>query len=81
MELNNAMPPYNAHEICQIKDYEKKTTNSEISKNKNFTAETQYINLKAPSNNVKMQSDKTLTTQIYFFLTIQQMDVFHNEIR
>ena len=28
-----------------------------------------------------MQSDKTLTTQIYFFLTIQQMECFLNEIR
>ena len=32
--------------------------------NKNFTAETQFLNLKAPSNNDKMHSDKTLTRQI-----------------
>ena len=41
----------------------KKTTrknNNKISKNKNFNAKTQYLNLKAPSNNVKMQSDETL---------------------
>ena len=50
--------------------------NNKISKNNNFTAKTEYQNLKAPSNNDKMQPDKTLTTQIYFFLTIQQMEIF-----
>ena len=30
----------------------------QISKNKNFTAKTEYLNLKAHSNNVKMQTDK-----------------------
>ena len=61
------------------KDYEK---NKQKNKQKqNFTAKTQYLNLKAPSNNVKMQSDKTLTTQIYFFLTMQQMEIFLNETR
>ena len=59
----------------------KKTFNNKISKNKNFTAETQYLSLKAHSNNVKMQSNKTLTTEIKFFLTIQQMDIFLNETR
>ena len=54
----------------------KKTTTTTKSKNKNFSAKTQYLNLKAPSNNVKLQSDKTLTKQIYFFLTTQQMGVF-----
>ena len=54
---------------------------NKISKNKNFTAKTEYQNLKAPRNDVKMQSDKTLTTQIYFFLTIQQMEFFLNEAR
>ena len=44
------------------------------SENKNFTAKTEYLNLKALSNNVKMQSDKILTTQIYFLLTIQWME-------
>ena len=46
-----------------IKILQEKKTNK-TSKNKNFTAKTQYLNLKAPSNNVKMQSDETLTTQI-----------------
>ena len=62
----------------------KKTTrkkNNKISKNKNFKAKTQYLNLKAPSNNVKMQSDKTLTTQSYYFLTTQQMKIFNIETR
>ena len=58
----------------------KKTTkNNKIGKNKNFTARTEYLNLKAPSNNVKMQSDKILTTQFYFFLTKKQMEIFLNE--
>ena len=60
---------------------EKKTKNKISKKNKNFKAKNQYLNLKAPSNNVKMQSDKTLTTQTNFFLTKQQMEIFLNEIR
>ena len=40
----------------------RKKTNKKKSKHKSFTAKTQYLNLKAPSNNVKMQSDKALTT-------------------
>ena len=40
-----------------------KKNNQKISKSKNFTPKTEYLNLKALSNNVKMQSDKTLTTQ------------------
>ena len=47
--------------------------NNKKGKNENFTAKTQYLKLKAPSNNVQLQSDKTLTTQIYFFLTTQHM--------
>ena len=44
---------------------QKKTT-KKISKNKNFTAKNEVdstLNLKAHCNNVKMQSDKTLTSQ------------------
>ena len=58
----------------------KKTTN-EVSKSDNFTAKTEYLKLKAPINNFKIYSDKTLATQIYFFLTIQQMEIFPNETR
>ena len=50
-------------------------TNSNTRKNKNFTAKTQYLNLKAPSNYVKMQSDETLTTHL-IFLSVPQMDFF-----
>ena len=42
----------------------KKKTKHKISRNKKFTAETPYLNLKAPSNHVKMHLDETLTTQI-----------------
>ena len=48
------MPNYN--EICHYKYYEK-NNNSKKSKYINFTAKFQYLNLKAPSNNVKLQSD------------------------
>ena len=64
-----------------IKKTTRKKTNNKISKNKNFKAKTQYLNLKAHSNDVKMQSETTLTTQSYYFLTIQQMKTFHNKTR
>ena len=35
-------------------------------------AKTETLKLKADSNNVKMQSDKTLTTRIYFLLTVDR---------
>ena len=63
------MPHYNTQEICHKKTTRKKTNNN-INKNKKFKAKT--LNLKAPSNNVKMQSDKTLTIQTNFFLFTQQ---------
>ena len=47
-----------------IKNAMKKNNNKKRKKNKNFTAKTQYFNLKAPKINVKLQSDKNLTTQI-----------------
>ena len=49
-----------------IKKTTSKKTYNKISKNKNFKAKTYYLNLEAPSNNVKMQSDKTLTTKLLF---------------
>ena len=58
----------------------RKKTNK-ISKNKIFAAKTKYLILNAPSNNANMQSDKTLTTQTYFFLTIPQIEIFLNEAR
>ena len=42
--------------------------------------ETHYLILKAPSKNVKLQSDKDLTTQIFFFLITKQMGLFFNEM-
>ena len=56
-------------------------TNNKLSKNKSFKAKTKYLKLKASSNNVKMKSDKTLTTQINLFLTIQKMKILHNGTR
>ena len=47
----------------------------------NFTPKTKYLNLNVPSNNAKIQSYKTLTAQIYFVYTIQQMTIFLNETR
>ena len=47
-----------------LKETTRQKTTKNINKNKNFTAKTEYLTLKAHSNNVKMQSDKTLTTQI-----------------
>ena len=58
----------------------KKQRQKSKNKNLNFTAKT-HLNLKSPSNNVKLQSDKTLTTQIYFSLTTHQMGFFLNETR
>ena len=36
---------------------------------------------KRPSDIVRLQSDKTLTTQISFFLIRKQMELFFNETR
>ena len=47
---------------CAIKNRRKKQTKKSAN-TKKFTAKTEYLNLKAHSNNVKMQTDKTLTTQ------------------
>ena len=40
------------------KTKKRQKNNRKISKNKNFTAKTEYLNLKAHSNNVKMQQIK-----------------------
>ena len=53
--------------LSDIKETKRQKAKNKISINKNFTAKTEYLNLKAPSNNVKVQSGKTLTTQVYFF--------------
>ena len=46
-----------------------------------FTAKTQHVNLKAPINNIKTQSDKILTAQIYVFIINKQMGLYLNETR
>ena len=46
----------------------KKKQNTKLAKTKisKQSSLSHYLKLKAPSNNVKMQSDKSLTIQIYF---------------
>ena len=65
------MRHYNANGIWHWTDFEtKQNKKTKIAKTKNFTTKTENLNLKAQSNNVTMQSDKNLTTQIYFLLTV-----------
>ena len=56
----------------------KKTTRKKTKKAKlkKLTAKTQYLNLKAPGNNVKKQSDNTLTAQISFYLRYTADGIF-----
>ena len=70
------MPHYIAHEIGPELDYGRKE-NKQQHKQKNI----QHLNLKAPSNNVKIQSNETLTTQIYFFVATKQMRFYINETK
>ena len=58
------------------KETTRKKTDNKISKNKHFTPKTEYQNLKAPSNNIKMQSDKILTAQIYFCILYNRWKFF-----
>ena len=54
------------HYIFRMRSENKKLREkNEISKKK-FMAKTQYLSLKAPCDNVKMQLQKNYTTQIYF---------------
>ena len=53
-----------ATEKTTKKNNKQQNKRKQISRQKN-----QYLNLKTPSKNVKMQSDEILTTQIYFLLT------------
>ena len=52
-----------------VKDNTRKKQTTKLAKTKIFTAKTENQKLKASSNNVKMRSDKTVTTRNYFFLT------------
>ena len=45
---------------------------------KHFTAKLKHLNLKAPSNNVKIQSEENLSTQVYFFVTTKHTGLYIN---
>ena len=52
-----------------------------MSKNKN-NFNSKHLNFKSPNNDVvEIQSDKTSTTQINFFVTTKQMGFYVKEIR
>ena len=66
----------------------KKTTGEKINyklgkrkKKTLFTAKIHHLNLKTPSNNVKIQSEKNLTTKIYFFVDTKEMRLYIKETR
>ena len=80
IELHKAIPHYSANEIYHRKYHEKKNKQQKKEKQK-IHGKTQYLNLNAPRNHAKLQTDKTLTTQIYFVHTKQQMKIFFNETR
>ena len=61
IELINAMPHEN--EICIEKSTRKKQQ-LQKSKIKSFKSKMQYLILKAPTNNVRLQLDKALTIPI-----------------
>ena len=63
-----------------IKTTRKNNNNVKKQKQK-FHGKSQYLNLKAPSNNVKLQSDIAQTTQMYTFLTTHYMEFFFKETR
>ena len=65
------------HQDLPLMTLREKKNNKEYKKNDI----TDYLKLKATSNNLKIHSDKSLTTQIYFFLTLEWMEIFPNETR
>ena len=60
------MPHYSAHKICQENATQKKQT--KWANPIKLTAKTQYLNVKGPSKQRKMQSDKNLNYTIILFL-------------
>ena len=58
------MPHHNAHKIKKTTIKNNKQQNQQKRK---FHAKTQYLNLKAPSNNFKMQADQNLNYTHLFF--------------
>ena len=55
-----------SHTINKIRGENNKQQNEQ--KDNIFTAKIQHLNVKAPGNNIKMQSEKTLTSQIFVWL-------------
>ena len=50
-------------------------------KQKESTPKNQHLKLKAPSNNVKIQSEENLTIKIYFFVTTKLVGLYIHETR
>ena len=72
--LNNAMPRYIRSAINKTTGEQKTIYAMNCCRTKRFcTAKIQHSNLKAPSSNVKIQSDNTFATQIYFFVATNQI--------
>ena len=59
---------------------EKKKQNMQIEKTF-LSAKIQHLKLNAPSINVKIQSEETLTTQVLLFVTTKNMGLYINETR
>ena len=58
-----------------------KQQNKQNEKKTYFTAKLKHLNLKAPSNNVKIQSEENLSTQVYFFVTTKHTGLYINETK
>ena len=72
------MPNYSTHAISyNYKEYGEKQNRQKEKIRQKFNTN----NLKAPTNNVKIQSDKTLTTKIYLFISTKQMQIYIFENR
>ena len=69
--LNTALK--NSHTINRTTRQKINNTNKQKEKQTFLTAKIHHLNLKSPSNNVKIQSEETLTTQVYFSVTTKQM--------
>ena len=73
IELHNAM---RSRDLPSIRLQEEETNNKAIKNTKHFFRQKQHPNLESPSNNVKLKSDKTLTTQILLFLNYKADETF-----
>ena len=70
-----------SHTINKTTGEKNKQQNAQKEKRTYSTAKIQNLNLKATSNNVKIQSEETLTTQTYFFVTTKKMRLYNNVTR